>query len=232
MENQTTAPEGETEKVETTEKIEIEEKKNTKEEIVKQARALLASKKTLTLHIIILLVGAFFYFKDYFVVAIVDGEPISRLSIIERLEKRSGKAMLDSVITEKLIDNETKRQGISVGEDDINAEIQTIEANVVAQGTTLEEALTQQGMKMEDFRQSITLQEKLEKLLDDKIKVSEEEISTYLEKNKDQLPPSQDQGKLREQVAEQLKGQKLNQEGATYIEELRTKAKIQFFMKY
>jgi len=232
MENQTTAPEGETEKVETTEKIEIEEKKNTKEEIVKQARALLASKKTLTLLIIVLLVGAFFYFKDYFVVAIVDGEPISRLSIIERLEKRSGKAMLDSVITEKLIDNETKRQGISVGEDDINAEIQTIEANVVAQGTTLEEALTQQGMTMEDFRQSITLQEKLEKLLDDKIKVSEEEISTYLEKNKDQLPPSQDQGKLREQVAEQLKGQKLNQEGATYIEELRTKAKIQFFMKY
>ena len=232
MENQTTAPEGETEKVETTEKIEIEEKKNTKEEIVKQARALLASKKTLALLIIVLLVGTIFYFKDYFVVAIVDGEPISRFSVIERLEKRSGKAMLDSIITERLIDNETKRQGISVGEDDINAEIQTIEANVVAQGTTLEEALTQQGMTMEDFRQSITLQEKLEKLLDDKIKVSEEEISTYLEKNKDQLPPSQDQGKLREQVAEQLKGQKLNQEGATYIEELRTKAKIQFFMKY
>jgi foldase protein PrsA len=232
MENQTTAPEGETEKVETTEKIEIEEKKNTKEEVIKQVRALLASKKTLALLVIVLLGGTIFYFKDYFVVAVVDGEPISRLSIIERLEKRSGKAMLDSAITEKLIDNETKRQGISVGEDDINAEIQTIEANVVAQGTTLEEALTQQGMTMEDFRQSITLQEKLEKLLDDKIKVSDEEISTYLEKNKDQLPPSQDQGKLREQVAEQLKGQKLNQEGPAYIEELRTKAKIQFFRKY
>ncbi len=232
MENEKAVPEVETEKVEMSEKVEIPETKNKKDEVLKQVRAVFASKKTLGMLVMILLVGSIFYFKDYFVVAMVDGEPISRLSVVERLEKRSGKSMLDSIITEKLIDNETKRQGISVGEDDINAEIKIIEANVAAQGATLEDALTQQGMTMDDFRQSITLQEKLEKLLEEKISVTEEEINTYLEKNKDQLPPSEDQGKLREQVAEQLKGQKLNQEGAKYIEELRSNAKIQFFMKY
>ena len=230
MEDEKITPETETEKMETAEKIETGEQKNTKEEIVKQARAILGSKKTLAVLVAVLLVGAVFYFKDYFVVAMVDGEPISRLSVIERLEKRSGETMLDSIITEKLIDNETKRQGISVSEDDIDAKIKTIEASVAAQGTTLEDALAQQGMTMEDFRQSITLQEKLEKLLDDKISVSEEEIAKSLG-DKSGIPAGKED-EIRQQVIEQLKGQKLNQEGAKYIEELRANAKIQFFMKY
>ncbi|MGK2848718.1 MAG: SurA N-terminal domain-containing protein [Minisyncoccota bacterium] len=230
MENKTTTVETKTDEVETTEKIDAQGKKYKKEEIVRQARTLLASKKTLALLIILFLAGTIFYFKNYFVVAMVDGEPISRLSVIERLEKRSGKTVLDSIITEKLIDNETKRQGISVSEDDIDAEIKTIEASVTAQGATLEDALDQQGMTMEDFRKSITLQKKLEKLLGDKIKVSDEEITKSLG---DQAGiPAGKEEEIRQQVTQQLESEKLNQEAGKYIEELRTNAKIQLFMNY
>lgn len=230
MENKITTAEMKADKVETTEKVDTQGKKYTKEEIVRQVRTLLASKKTLALLIILLLAGTIFYFKNYFVVAMVDGEPISRLSVIERLEKRSGKTVLDSIITEKLIDNETKRQGISVSEDDIDAEIKTIEASVTAQGATLEDALDQQGMTMEDFRKSITLQKKLEKLLGDKIKVSDEEITKSLG---DQAGiPAGKEEEIRQQVTQQLESEKLNQEAGKYIEELRTNAKIQLFMNY
>ena len=45
--------------------------------------------------------------------------------------------MLDSIITEKLIQNEAEQQGLAVTDEEVAAEIKTIEASVAAQGLSL-----------------------------------------------------------------------------------------------
>lgn len=197
---------------------------------IRQVRTVLDSKKTMAILIILLLIGAVFYFKDYFLAATIDGKTISRWSVIERLEKQSGKQMLDSIITEKLIQNEAEQQGLAVTDEEVAAEIKTIETSVAAQGSTLEEALAGQGLAMEDFKKSLKLQKALEKLLSDKIKVTEEEINQSLG-DKAGIPAGKEE-EIREQIAQQLKSQKLNQEASKYIEELRAKVKIKYFMQY
>ncbi len=198
--------------------------------IIGQIRTILDSKKTMVVLIVIFVIGAVFYFKDYFLAATIDGTPISRLSVIERLEKQGGKSTLDSMITEKLIENEAKQKGLAVTDDEVTAEIKTIEASVAAQGSTLEEALAGQGLTMENFQKSLRLQKALEKLLGDKIQVTEEEIDKSLG-DKSGIPAGKE-GEIRKQVTDQLKNQKLNQEAAKYIEELRSKAKIKYFVEY
>ena len=197
---------------------------------IRQVRTVLDSKKTMAILIILLLIGAVFYFKDYFLAATIDGKTISRWSVIERLEKQSGKQMLDSIITEKLIQNEAEQQGLAVTDEEVAAEIKTIETSVAAQGSTLEEALAGQGLAMEDFKKSLKLQKALEKLLSDKIKVTEEEINQSLG-DKAGIPAGKEE-EIRGQITDQLKSQKLNQEASKYIEELRAKVKIKYFVQY
>ena len=208
----------------------IEKKGVDVKKVIGQVRAILDSKKTMTVLIVLFLVGAAFYFKDYLLAATIDGAPISRLSVIQRLEKQGGKSALDAIITEKLIENEATQKGLAVTDDEVAAEIKTIEASVAAQGSTLEEALAGQGLTMEVFTKSIKLQKALEKLLGDKIQVTEEEINQSLG-DKSGIPAGKE-GEIREQITDQLKNQKLNQEASKYIEELRAKAKIKYFVQY
>jgi foldase protein PrsA len=208
----------------------IEKKGVDVKKVIGQVRTVLDSKKTMAVLIVLLLIGIVFYFKDYFLAATIDGKTISRFSVIERLEKQSGKQALDSMITEQLIENEAQQQGLAVTDEEVAAEIKTIEASVTAQGSTLEEALAGQGLAMEDFKKSLKLQKALEKLLGDKIKVTEEEINKSLG-DKAGIPAGKEE-EIRGQITEQLKSQKLNQEASKYIEELRAKAKIKYFMQY
>ena len=46
--------------------------------------------------------------RGLFVVALVNGEPISRIEVIKALEKQGGKATLDSLVTKKLIAQEAR----------------------------------------------------------------------------------------------------------------------------
>ncbi len=208
----------------------IEKKSVGAKKIIGQIRAILNSKKTMVVLVTTLLVGSVFYFKSYFLVATIDGTPISRLSVIQRLEKQGGKSALDSIITEQLIEKEAKRQGLTVTNEEVAAEIKTIEASVAAQGGTLEEALAGQGLAMEDFQKSLRLQKALEKLLGDKIQVTEEEISQSLG-DKSGIPAGKEE-EIRKQIIDQLRSQKLNQEASRYIEELRSKTKIKYFVQY
>ena len=202
-----------------------------KEKAIAKTKEVLNSKKTLTILILVFLVGAAFYFKDYFVVATVNGEPISRLAVIKKLEQQGGTATLDSMITEKLILSEAKKQGVSVTDDEVSQEIATIEEGIAAQGMTLEMALEQQGLQMESFKDSIRIQKTLRKLLGDKVAVTPEEVDKYIAENQMAVPAGQEDA-AREQVTAQMENQKLSQEAQAYIDGLREQAKIQFYMKY
>lgn len=194
------------------------------------------SKTTKTFIVVLVafavILGGTYYFKGLFVAATVDGSPISRLSIIQELENKAGKNILDTMITKKLIEDEVKKQKVVVKSDDVDAEIKKIEAQVAAQGGTLEQALAGQGMTDKDLREQIMINKELEQILGDKLVVSDEEINQYLSANKIVPTKGVSSDDLKSQAQEQLKGQKFNTEAAKLIDDLRAKAVIKYYTQY
>ena len=179
-----------------------------------------------------IILGGVYYFKSLFVAATVNGTPISRLNIVQELEKKAGKNILDTMITKKLIEDEVKNQGVIVKSEDIDSEIKKIEAQVVVQGGTLEQALAGQGMTEADLREQITINKELEQILGDKLLVSDEEVDQYLSTNKILPTTGVSSDDLKNQTREQLKGQKFNKEAAQLIDDLRAKAVINYYTQY
>lgn len=182
--------------------------------------------------VIVLIIVALFFTKGLFVAATVNGNLISRLSVIKELEKQGGKQVLESIINKKLIETELSKQNISVTLEEIDEEIKKIEAQVTSQGGTLEAALTQQGLTKEKLREQITIQKKLEKLLADKVAVTDADIDAYIKDSK--VPTSKDVKieDFRKQISEQIKQQKFQQEAQKWVSELTTNAKIKYYVNY
>jgi len=190
------------------------------------------SIKTAIIIVVIITLGVLAYFyKGLFIAATVNGSPISRLAIIQKLEKASGKNLLDSLITEKLIQDEANAKKIVVSNDEINAEIKRIEDQITAQGGTLDAALSAQGMSMDDLKKQIILQKEVEKLVADKINVTDEEVAQYIKDNKISIPEGQEAA-TNDQVKNELRSQKLNKEAVALITTLKSQAKIRYFVNY
>ncbi len=194
-------------------------------------------KKPKPLHIaigvaVILIIVALFFAKGFFVAATVNGSPVSRWSVIKQLEKEGGKQALESIIDKKLIEAELTKQKITVTQEEVDGEIKKIEAQVTAQGGTLEMALSQQGLTEEKLREQITIQKKLEKLLADKVAVTEAEIDTYIKDSKATPPKEMKMEDFRKQISEQLKQQKFQTEAQKWVSDLTTNAKIKYYVNY
>lgn len=182
--------------------------------------------------LIIIVLSSLFFVKGLFIAATVNGAPISRLSVIKDLEKQGGKQTLEAIITQRLIDAELTKQNISVTKEEVDEQIKKIEAQVLGQGGTLKDALAQQNMTEEKLREQITIQKKLEKLLADKVAVSDAEIDTYIKESKASPPKDVKIEDFRKQLGDQLKQQKFQKEAQKWVSDLKTNAKIQYYVNY
>lgn len=171
-------------------------------------------------------------FKSVFIAAVVNGEPISRLSVVTALEKQSGKTTLDSLITKKLILQEAKKRNIIVAQNDIDLEIKKITANLQAQGSTLDQALAFQGMTRSDLNDAIRIQVSIYKMVGADVPLTEKEINDFVTANKGQMTEGTTETQFREQATKQLKQQKLQTKTQEFIKSLQDNAKVVHFVSY
>lgn len=189
------------------------------------------SKKLLIVILVLVLVLGLVYFsRRYLIAATVNGKSISRLDVLKKLEKQGGKKILETMITQALIQQEAEKRKITISQKDIDAEMKKIEANVSSQGSTLDQALQNQGMTKNDLTEEIKIQLMLQKMTGNDIKVSDKEIDDFISANKNQQ--GFDKEIPRDQAAAQLKQQKLQQKIQSFVSDLKSKAKINFFVSY
>lgn len=182
--------------------------------------------------LLIIVLTALYFVKGLLIVATLNGSPISRLSVIRDLEKQGGKQTLEGIITQKLIDTELAKQNITVTKEEVDEQIKQIEAQVTSQGGTLKDALAQQNMTEEKLREQITVQKKIEKLLADKVAVSDTEIDAYIKETKASPPKDVKIEDFRKQLSDQLKQQKFQKEAQKWVTDLKTNAKINYYVNY
>ena len=181
---------------------------------------------------ILLFLGVGYLLKDVFIVAMVNGRPIYRWSVVQRLEEQGGRQILDSLITENLVKQSIKQAGIVVEQEEIDAAIKEIEDRIAAQGMTLEQALEEQGMTRDLLVEDIVMQKSAEMIVADRIEVSDEEIDAYMEENSEFFPEGSDLNSLREVVKEQLLSSKVTQEIQLWVQEIQDNAKIIYMKEY
>ncbi len=192
-----------------------------------------ANKKTLIAVLVsVLVIGIVYSSRGFFIAVTVNGSPISRWSVIRELEKKSGEQALDTMITKKLIDTEAAKAGIVVSFTDIDKEMATITEQVSKQGGTLALALEQQGMTEGDLREQIIFQKELEGILKDEVMVTDEDVASYMTENKAVTPKGMTEDDFKNQIREQLKGQKFNAAASKWIADAKAQAKVDYFVDY
>jgi len=180
---------------------------------------------------VIVVLAVLFAIKGLFIAAMVNGSPISRLSVIQELERNSGKAALESLIVEKLINDEANKNDIKVTDDEVDAEIANAEAQIKSQGGTLEEALASQGMTLAILKKQIAIQKKLEALLADKIQVTDADKEKFIADNKIEIPKGEE-ASYDSQITQEIKQQKLNAESKAFVDSLKAANTIRYFVSY
>jgi foldase protein PrsA len=185
----------------------------------------------ITLLIIVVVALILYFGKSLIIAAVVNGQPVSRIAVIQELERQGGKQALDSIITKALIVQEASKKNITVTQKDIDNEMKSITANLEKQGQKLDQVLTLQGMTKNQLVEQIQLQKMIEKMIGP-ITVSDKQIDDYITANKASLPQNEDEKALRVTVKTQLQQQGLSTKAQSFLAELRKNAKITTLVSY
>jgi len=183
--------------------------------------------------LVILCLGALIYnYKSLFVAATVNGKPIFRWEVIRILETQMGKQALTNIIDEKLIDDEAALKNIVVSNDEVQARVKTIEDSIVQSGQTMDQFLEANNSTRKDFEIRVKNLIVIEKLLSERVAVSEEEVTKYIADNKASFPEITDDEQGRSIVRESLKQQKLATEYTKYLTELKSRSSVNILVNY
>lgn len=120
------------------------------------------------------------------VVAKVNDEVITKDELYQALVEQNGEQVLDNMITMKLIDQEAKKLKVSVTEEDMNKELDTLKSSYGGEAE-FNSALQYFGYDIEDLKKDISLNIKIKKLIEPSITITDDEIHEYFESDKDSL---------------------------------------------
>jgi foldase protein PrsA len=211
-------------------------KKNPVKELIVETPKIIPKKtsKRLPLFFLILVVlaGAIFLIVKMTLAATVNGQIITRFAVIKELEQQGGQKTLDVIILKDIITQEAEKKKIIVSQKDLDAELKKIEDNISSQGATLDQMLAQQGLTRSSLAEEIKIQLYLNKLVANDVKVTDKEIDDYLASQNDQASLTPSQQLTRTQASEQIKQQKYQEKVQNYITDLKSKAKIHYFINY
>ncbi|KWX87483.1 peptidylprolyl isomerase, partial [Paenibacillus riograndensis] len=108
---------------------------------------------------------------------------ISKAQLYDTLVEAGGEATIQNLITKTLVDQEAKKANITVTDADIQAELEDLKTQFGGE-EALNNALQQSSMTLDDLKKQMPLQVEIRKLVEPKVKVTDEEISKYYEENK------------------------------------------------
>ncbi|HKZ35178.1 MAG TPA: hypothetical protein VJ242_00550 [Patescibacteria group bacterium] len=174
--------------------------------------------------IVIGVLGLLFYFKNWFVVAWVNNRPITRVAYMSEVDRLAGQQALSTLITKKLILLEAKKRNLTVSQDELNAEMTTIEGIAQQQGMSLDDLLKQQDLTRPVLLEEIRIQKLLEKMAG-QVEVTDEELQTAFQENQT-LYPEQTFDQVKIQLTNQLEQQKISDAVQALISKLQQDSKV------
>lgn len=190
-------------------------------------------KRTLTITLLVLAaLSALYFAKSLFIVAFVNGRPISRWSLDRQLEKTAGNQILNTRIAEMLVLQEGRNQKIIISDEEINQEAKKLDDQFKTQGQSLDSVLALQNQSKKEFLRQIKIQLLVEKILGKDIEITDEEIADYFKENQELFAEGATLVSEKENIHQTLFNDKLTEKIQPWLQELQDKANILYFIKF
>ncbi|MBM7605491.1 foldase protein PrsA [Metabacillus crassostreae] len=146
-----------------------------------------SSKKTVAVLAVLLIVvvAAFVFLSTRSeVVAKIGSESLTKDDLYTFFVEQNGEAAIDSLITKNIIEQEVKKEKVSVSQEEVDTEIEAVIASYGGE-ETFNQTLATSGLTMEDVEGDIKTNLQIEALLKSRIEITDEELQTYFDENKD-----------------------------------------------
>jgi len=118
------------------------------------------------------------------VVAKINNETITKEELYNFMVSQNGSQVLDYLISEKIVEMEAKANNISVTKEEIDKEIEKA-AEQYGGIEAFKQTITAYGYSMDAIREDVEKSLIIEKLLADRVEITEEEMKQYFEENKE-----------------------------------------------
>ena len=183
----------------------------------------------------LLLIAAIVFFlaqkyRGLIIAGSVNSTPIYRLSLEKQLNARYAQATLDELINTALLKDLAKTNDITISTNDISDERKQIEDRLGG-AEALRASLDQYGMSESEFNsrlETVVLERKLsEKLFTNE--VSDEDAQKYFDDNKVSFSGKKFPD-VKDQIKENLKQQKLQQDFSNWFNDQKSKAQIKTYI--
>lgn len=116
--------------------------------------------------------------------ASINGEKISKDELNTKLTEMYGADILDSLITNKVIEMEAAKEKVKVTGNEIDEELTKLQESYGGE-ESFASALEQNNVSMDKIREDIEIYLLAEKMIKPSIDVTEDDMKTYFEENKD-----------------------------------------------
>ena len=186
------------------------------------------AKKSIWPIIILLVALALWFLRSQIIVAMVNGKPITRFKLISELEKQRASQILDSLVTMELVNQAINEADIKVDDQEIADQMAEIEATLASQNQNLDDILAMQNLTREDIEKDIKLNLQVDKILADKIQVTDEEVMEYFETNKEILGEDANFEEMKKDIEAQVIQEKRSAAQQEWLETLRSEANIRY----
>jgi len=187
------------------------------------------SSKFITVALVCVLLGLLTYKLGPKVVpATVDGSPIFRFTLWNRLEKSYGAQALDDMINERILDNAIASANLKIDQAKVSEQIKTLETQFEPTGG-LDGALAQRGMSRKELEKQILTQLSIEELLADKITPSAEEVKAQFDAGVTTMYKDKKFDDVQAGITEELKQAKLRDEFFVWFGEIKKNVKVKNF---
>ncbi|WP_177222069.1 peptidylprolyl isomerase [Paenibacillus sp. UNC496MF] len=114
----------------------------------------------------------------------VNGVVISKNRLYDALVRAGGVQTLNNLIQDELVKQEAEKQDVVVTDKDVEAEISRIKKRFLSEAD-FQAALQQSGMTLDDLKKQAPTQIRIRKLLEPRVKVTDEEVKQYFEANRE-----------------------------------------------
>jgi len=172
-------------------------------------------------------------YRSVFVAGMVNTRPVTKWELNRRLVERYGKVAFDEIVTEVLLMDAAKENGVTVSKQEIEAEVVLNETNYGGKDALREMAktagITTDKQLNDFFELKLTVSKLQEKLFPEE--VTDEEIKTYYDENKELVYKDKSLDDVKEEIKSQLLQQKVSQKFSEWFGKLREDAKISNFME-
>lgn len=172
----------------------------------------------------LLVLALLYLLYRYLVVAWVDGRPITRLTLDQRLEQRYGNDMKDQIIAEALVQSEASHRGVTVSPDEVDSEYQKFEQQFGG-ADSVSAALQAQGLDPQTFRDQLKLQVLIKKMFGTQ-EASDGAVEDYISQNQDQFKDATDPAQLKEEVRQQLTQQQTSQAFRSWLQDALQSSRV------